>query len=74
MARYEAHGRICDQCDAKKETRGDMIGGGNPFSGWFKLERTKFFHGIHVSTEEKWPKDICSVKCLKEFVESMKDE
>jgi hypothetical protein len=68
----EAKIRICDVCD-KRVQQEEAQCGGSPFSGWFELNMT-YFHLLANDYTDQWPKDFCSLKCLKKFIKTLEKE
>lgn len=64
---------VCDCCGVECERREDTFGGLPAGSGWFTLTKRG---GGGISCMDK-SVDLCSIKCLNEFVEEqypLKDE
>ena len=70
MAQKTENIRICDICKVKVSDDGEIHYGGNPHQEWFTICQTGGSTQLReLKKKKEW--DICSLKCLKKFVDSL---
>lgn len=62
----------CDVCHKKVFDNGEMLIGGNQFKGFYHLTKENQSTMLD-DLQEKRNWDFCSVKCLKEFINNIKE-